>query len=146
VFLSIKPLHVSVFLHDHLQGVLRCALCRYYSSRWFAFVEFVLLRIMWPHVYVICACLVFLSVCDLLANCLFIYLFVFCCWYTVLLALNAIFMLVLYNKCGNMHSATLKIKYYVRSSPKICFAYCILYCCHIFTGTDKPQIKTTRKY
>ena len=28
-----KPLHVSVFFHDHLQGVLRCALCRYYSSR-----------------------------------------------------------------------------------------------------------------
>jgi len=32
VFESIKPLHVSVPLHDHLQGVLRCALCRYYSS------------------------------------------------------------------------------------------------------------------
>ena len=57
-----KPLRVSVFFHDHLQGVLRCALCCYYSSRWFALVEFVLLRSMWPHVYVICACLVFLSV------------------------------------------------------------------------------------
>jgi len=66
VFVSKKPLHVSVFYHDHLQGVLRCALCRYYSSRWFPFVEFVLLRSMWPHVYVICACLVFLSVGDLL--------------------------------------------------------------------------------
>jgi hypothetical protein len=32
MFVSIKPLHVSVFFHDHLQGVLRCALCRYYSS------------------------------------------------------------------------------------------------------------------
>jgi hypothetical protein len=68
VFVSIKPLHVSVFFHDHFQGVLRCALCRYYSSRWFAFVEFVLLHSMWPHVYVICACLVFLSVGDLLVN------------------------------------------------------------------------------
>ena len=28
MFVSIKPLHVSVFFHDHLQGVLRCALCR----------------------------------------------------------------------------------------------------------------------
>jgi hypothetical protein len=28
-------------------------------------VEFVLLRSMWPHVYVICVCLVFLSVGDL---------------------------------------------------------------------------------
>ena len=27
---------------------------RYYSSRWFAFVEFVLLRIMWPHVCHLC--------------------------------------------------------------------------------------------
>ena len=54
MFVSIKPLHVSVFFHDHLQGVLRCALCRYYSSRWFAFVEFVLLRSMWPNVYIIC--------------------------------------------------------------------------------------------
>jgi hypothetical protein len=68
-FVSIKPQHVSVFFLDHLQEVLRCALCRYYSSRWFAFVEFVLLRIMWPHVYVICACLVFLSVGDLIVNC-----------------------------------------------------------------------------
>jgi hypothetical protein len=34
----------------------------------FAFVEFVLLHSMWPHAYVICACLVFLSVGDLLAN------------------------------------------------------------------------------
>ena len=68
VFVSIKPLNVSVFFHDHLQGVLRCALCRYYSSRWFAFVEFVLLRSMWPHVYVICVCLVFLSVGDLLVK------------------------------------------------------------------------------
>jgi hypothetical protein len=68
MFVSIKPLHVLVFFHDHLQGVLRCALCRYYSSRWFAFVEFVLLRSMWSHVYVICVCLVFLSVCDLLVN------------------------------------------------------------------------------
>jgi len=68
VFVSIKPLHVSVFFHDHLQGVLRCALCRYYYSRWFAFVEFLLLRGMWPHVYVICACLVFLSVGDLLVK------------------------------------------------------------------------------
>ena len=32
------------------------------------FVEFVLLRGMWPHVYVICVCLVFLSVGDLLVN------------------------------------------------------------------------------
>ena len=32
-FVRIKPLHVSVFFHDHLQGVLRCASCRYYSSR-----------------------------------------------------------------------------------------------------------------
>ena len=62
VFVSIKPLHVSVFFYDHPQGVLGSALCRYYSSRWFAFVEFVLLRSMWPHVYVICVCLVFLSV------------------------------------------------------------------------------------
>jgi hypothetical protein len=54
------------FFHDHPQGVLRCALCRYYSSRCFAFVEFVLLRSTWPHVYVICVCLVFLSVGDLL--------------------------------------------------------------------------------
>ena len=65
---SIKPLHVSVFFHDHHQGVLRCALCRYYSFRSFALVEFVLLRSMWPHVYVICVCLVFLSVGDLLVN------------------------------------------------------------------------------
>jgi hypothetical protein len=65
VFVSIKPLHVSVFFYDHLQGVLRCALWRYYSSRWFTFVEFVLLHSMWPHVYVICVCLVFLSVGDL---------------------------------------------------------------------------------
>jgi len=36
VFVTIKPLHVSVFFLDHTQGVLRCALCRYYSSRWFA--------------------------------------------------------------------------------------------------------------
>jgi hypothetical protein len=69
VFVSIKPLNVSVFFLDHLQGVIRCALCRYYSSRLFAFVEFVLLRSMWPHVYVICACMVFLSVGDLLVNC-----------------------------------------------------------------------------
>ena len=26
-FVSIKPLHVSVFFQDHIQGVLRCALC-----------------------------------------------------------------------------------------------------------------------
>jgi hypothetical protein len=64
MFVSIKPLYVSVFFYDHLQGVLRCALCRYYSSRRFAFVEFVLLRSMWLHVYVICVCLVFLSVGD----------------------------------------------------------------------------------
>jgi hypothetical protein len=32
------------------------------------FVEFVLLRSMWPHVCVICVCLVFLSVGDLLVN------------------------------------------------------------------------------
>jgi len=38
-------------------------------------------------VYVICACLVFLSVGDLLVNCF----------------------VMLYNKCGNMHGATLKI-------------------------------------
>jgi hypothetical protein len=62
MFVSIQPLHVSVFFHGHLQGVLRCALCRYYASHWFAFVEFVLLHSMWPHVYVICVCLVFLSV------------------------------------------------------------------------------------
>ena len=31
VFVSIKPLHVSVFFHDRLQGVLCCALCHYYS-------------------------------------------------------------------------------------------------------------------
>jgi len=72
VFVSIKPLHVSVFFHDHLQGVLRCALCRYYSSRRFEFVEFVLLRSMWSHVYVICVCLVFLSVGDLLVNILLV--------------------------------------------------------------------------
>ena len=41
MFVSIKPLHVSVFFHDHPQGVLLCALYRYSSSRWFAFVEFV---------------------------------------------------------------------------------------------------------
>jgi len=68
MFVSIKPLHVSVFFHDHLQGVLRCALCRYYSSPLYAFVEFVLLCIMWLHVYVICVCLVFLSVGDLLVT------------------------------------------------------------------------------
>jgi len=68
MFVSIKPLHVSVFFYDHLQGVLRCALCRYYSSRWFAFIEFVLLRSMWPHLCVICVSLVFLSVGDLLVN------------------------------------------------------------------------------
>jgi hypothetical protein len=68
VFVSIKPLHVSVFFHDHLQGVLHCALCCYYSSHWFAFIEFVLLCSMWPHVYVICVCLVFLSVGDLLVD------------------------------------------------------------------------------
>ena len=34
----------------------------------FAFVEFVLLRTIWPHVNVICVCLVFLSVGDLLVN------------------------------------------------------------------------------
>jgi hypothetical protein len=34
-----------------------------------AFVGFVLLHSMWPHVYVICACLVFLSIGDLLVNC-----------------------------------------------------------------------------
>jgi hypothetical protein len=33
------------------------------------FFEFVLLRSMWPHVYVICACPVFLSVGDPLVNC-----------------------------------------------------------------------------
>jgi len=33
VFVSVKPLHVSVFFLDHLQGALLCALCRYYSSR-----------------------------------------------------------------------------------------------------------------
>jgi hypothetical protein len=43
-------LHVSVFFHDHLLGILRCALCRYYSSRWIVFVESVLLHSMWPHV------------------------------------------------------------------------------------------------
>jgi len=68
MFVSIKPPHVSVFFHDHLHGVLRCALCRYYSSRRFAFVEFVLLRSMWSHVYAICACLVFLSVGDLFVH------------------------------------------------------------------------------
>ena len=68
MFVSIKPLHVSVFFRDHLQGVLRCAFCHYCSSRWFAFVEFVLLHSMWPHVYVICVCLVFLSVGDLLVK------------------------------------------------------------------------------
>ena len=68
MFVSIKPLHVSVFYHDHPQGVFRCALCRYYSSRWFPFVEFVLLRSMWPHMYVTCMCLVFLSVGDLLVH------------------------------------------------------------------------------
>ena len=34
--------------------------------------EFVLLRSMWPHVYVICACLVLLSVGDLLVNILLV--------------------------------------------------------------------------
>jgi len=56
------------FFHDHLQEVLRCALCRYNSFRLFAFLEFVLLGSMWSHVYVICACLVFLSVGDLLVR------------------------------------------------------------------------------
>jgi len=59
------PTCFGLFL-DHLQGILRCALCRYYSSRCFAFVEFVLLRSMWPHVYVISVCFVFLSAGDLL--------------------------------------------------------------------------------
>jgi hypothetical protein len=68
VFVNIKPLHISVFFLGHLQEVLRCALCRYYSSRRITFVDFVLLRSMWPHVYVICVCLVFLSVGDLLVN------------------------------------------------------------------------------
>ena len=68
MFVSIKPLHVLIFFHDHLQGVLCCALCHYYSSRWFAFVLFVLLRSMWPHVYVNCVRLVFLSVGDKLVN------------------------------------------------------------------------------
>jgi len=26
MFVSIKPLHVSVFFYDHLQGVLRCCI------------------------------------------------------------------------------------------------------------------------
>jgi hypothetical protein len=30
MFVSIKPLHVSVFFFDHLQGVLHCSLCRYF--------------------------------------------------------------------------------------------------------------------
>jgi hypothetical protein len=68
VFVSIKPLHVLVFLHDHPQGVLCRALCPYYIFRWFAFVESVLLHSMWLHVYVICACVVFLSASDLLVN------------------------------------------------------------------------------
>jgi membrane associated rhomboid family serine protease len=72
VFVSIKPLHVSVLFHDHLQGVLRCALCRYSSSRWFAFVESVLLHSMWPHVCVICVYLVFLGVGDLLVKLCFV--------------------------------------------------------------------------
>jgi hypothetical protein len=33
VFVSIKPVHVSVFFLAHLQGFFRCALCRYYPSR-----------------------------------------------------------------------------------------------------------------
>jgi hypothetical protein len=69
VFVSKKPLHVSVFFYYHLQGVFHYALCRYYSSRWFAFIKFVLLHSMWPHVCVICACFVFLSTGDLLVNC-----------------------------------------------------------------------------
>jgi hypothetical protein len=68
VFVSTKPLHVSVFFHDNLQGVLRCAFCRYsippadlrsLSSYYI---------VMWPHVYVICVCLVFLFVGDLLVK------------------------------------------------------------------------------
>ena len=58
MFVSIKPLHVSVFFHDRLQGVLRCALCRHYSSRWFAFIESVLLHSMCMlSVRVWCSCL-----------------------------------------------------------------------------------------
>jgi hypothetical protein len=56
------------FFEDNLQGVLRCVLCRYYSSRSFVFFEFVLLHRTWPQVYVICVCLVFLSVVDLLVS------------------------------------------------------------------------------
>jgi hypothetical protein len=40
VFVSIKPLHVSVFFLDHLQRVFRGSLCHYFSSCWFAFVRF----------------------------------------------------------------------------------------------------------
>ena len=65
MFVSIKPLHVSVFCYDHLQWVLCCALCCYYSSRWFAFIDFVLSRSMWPHVYIIYVCLLSFSVGDL---------------------------------------------------------------------------------
>jgi len=43
--------------------------------------------VMWPHVYVICVCLVFLSVGDL--------------------PVNSFVMFV--NKCGNMHGATLTL-------------------------------------
>ena len=32
LFVSTKPLHVSVFFHDHLQGVIRCALCCYCTT------------------------------------------------------------------------------------------------------------------
>jgi hypothetical protein len=55
VFVSIKPLHVSVFFHDHLQGVLRCALCRYYSSAD--------LRSLSSYYYAVCGRLCMSSVC-----------------------------------------------------------------------------------
>jgi hypothetical protein len=59
---SIKPLHVSVFFSTIFRGssaVLCAVTIPPADLRSFGFV---LLRSMWPHVYVICVCLVFLSV------------------------------------------------------------------------------------
>jgi hypothetical protein len=73
------------------------------------FVEFVLLRSMWPHVYVICAYLVSLYVGDLLVN-------------TVGdLLVNTVGDLLV-NKCGKMHVATLKNHFRVVPRIKKIFA------------------------
>jgi len=114
------------FFHDLLQTVLRCALCRYYSSRWFAFVEFVLLRSMWPHVYVICVCLVFLSVGDLLVNWQYVaacvcHLCVFgvfvCWWFTCELTV-----------CGRMCMSSVRVW---------CFCLFVIY---LWTDTMWPHV------